>query len=70
MKLLFIFLFFSFSFGLTTHKKCGNMLHHKCHGHIMGCHSIMLKGAKETISLAQAKDAVPGPNCMLKSLWG
>jgi len=29
-----------------------------------------LKGAKETISLAQAKDAVPGPNCMLKSLWG
>jgi len=28
-----------------------------------------LKGAKETISLAQAKDAVPGPNCMLKSLW-
>jgi len=29
----------------------------------------MVKGAKETISLAQAKDAVPGPNCMLKSLW-
>jgi len=29
-----------------------------------------LKGAKGTISLAQAKDAVPGPNCMLKSLWG
>ena len=29
-----------------------------------------LKGAKETISLAQAKDVVPGPNCMLKSLWG
>jgi len=27
-----------------------------------------LKRAKETISLAQAKDAVPGPNCMLKSL--
>ena len=30
----------------------------------------LLKGAKGTISLAQAKDAVPGPNCMLKSLWG
>ena len=30
----------------------------------------MVKRAKETISLAQAKDAVPGPNCMLKSLWG
>ena len=29
-----------------------------------------LKGEKGTISLAQAKDAVPGPNCMLKSLWG
>jgi len=29
-----------------------------------------LKGAKGTISLAQAKDTVPGPNCMLKSLWG
>ena len=31
---------------------------------------ITLKGAKGTISLAQASDAVPGPNCMLKSLWG
>jgi len=29
-----------------------------------------VKGVKGTISLAQAKDAVPGPNCMLKSLWG
>jgi len=29
-----------------------------------------LKGEKGTISLAQARDAVPGPNCMLKSLWG
>jgi len=29
-----------------------------------------VKRAKGTISLAQAKDAVPGPNCMLKSLWG
>jgi len=29
-----------------------------------------LKGTKGTISLAQAKDAVSGPNCMLKSLWG
>jgi len=29
-----------------------------------------MKGAKGTISLAQAKDVVPGPNCMLKSLWG
>ena len=29
-----------------------------------------LKGAKGTISLARAKDVVPGPNCMLKSLWG
>jgi len=29
-----------------------------------------LKRAKGTISLAQAKDVVPGPNCMLKSLWG
>jgi len=29
-----------------------------------------LKGEKETISLAQAKDVVPGPNCILKSLWG
>jgi len=28
-----------------------------------------VKRTKETISLAQAKDAVPGPNCMLKSLW-
>ena len=28
----------------------------------------MLKGAKGTISLARAKDVVPGPNCMLKSL--
>ena len=31
---------------------------------------IPLKGAKETISLAQAKDIVPGLNCILKSLWG
>ena len=31
---------------------------------------LLIKGAKETISLAQTKDAVPGPNCMLKSLWG
>jgi len=30
----------------------------------------VVKGAKGTISLAQAKNAVPGPNCMLKSLWG
>jgi len=30
----------------------------------------IVKRAKGTISLAQAKDAVPGPNCMLKSLWG
>jgi len=29
----------------------------------------LLKGAKGTISLAQVKDAVPDPNCMLKSLW-
>jgi len=29
-----------------------------------------LKEAKGTISLVQAKDVVPGPNCMLKSLWG
>jgi len=29
-----------------------------------------LKGAKGTISLVQAKDVVPGPNGMLKSLWG
>ena len=29
-----------------------------------------LKRTKKTISLAQAKDVVPGPNCMLKSLWG
>jgi len=29
-----------------------------------------LKGAKVTISLAQAKNAVLGPNCMLKHLWG
>jgi len=28
----------------------------------------MMKGAKGTISLAQAKDTVLGPNCMLKSL--
>jgi len=28
------------------------------------------EGAKGTISLAQAKVAVPGPNCILKSLWG
>ena len=32
--------------------------------------AMTLKGAKGTISLAQARDAVPGPNCMLKSLWG
>ena len=31
---------------------------------------LVLKGAKRTISLAQAKDVVPGPNWMLKSLWG
>jgi len=30
----------------------------------------LLKRTKKTISLAQAKDVVPGPNCMLKSLWG
>ena len=34
-KSLFIFLFFSFSFlfsfGLTTRKKCGKVLHDKCH---------------------------------------
>jgi len=29
----------------------------------------LVKRAKGTISLVQAKDAVPGPNCMLKSLW-
>jgi len=29
-----------------------------------------VKGEKGTISLAQAKDAILGPNCMLKSLWG
>jgi len=29
----------------------------------------VVKGEKGTISLAQAKDMVPGPNCMLKSLW-
>jgi len=28
-----------------------------------------LKEAKGTISLTQAKDAVLGSNCMLKSLW-
>jgi len=28
----------------------------------------MMKGTKGTISLAQAKDAVLGSNCMLKSL--
>jgi len=41
--------------------------------HISGYHSslvMMLKRAKETISLAQAKDVALGPNCMLKSLWG
>jgi len=31
---------------------------------------VTVKGEKGTISLAQARDAVPGPNCMLKSLWG
>jgi len=31
---------------------------------------IALKEVKETISLVQAKEMVPGPNCMLKSLWG
>jgi len=30
---------------------------------------LTLKGTKGTISLAQANDAVPGPNYMLKSLW-
>ena len=29
-----------------------------------------VKKAKRTISLAQAKDVVPGLNCILKSLWG
>ena len=29
---------------------------------------VVLKRAKGTISLAQARDVVPGPNCMLKSL--
>ena len=39
---------------------------------ILGIESTMstVKGAKGTISLVQAKDVVPGPNCMLKSLWG
>jgi len=32
--------------------------------------SVTVKGEKETISLAQAKDMILGPNCMLKSLWG
>ena len=32
--------------------------------------SLTLKGAKGTISLAQANNVVPGPNCILKSLWG
>ena len=36
----------------------------------LAMHPQPLKGEKETISLAQAKDVVPGPNCMLKSLWG
>jgi len=30
---------------------------------------LTLKRTKGTISLAQANDAVPGPNYMLKSLW-
>jgi len=30
-KLLFIFLFFFFSFRLTIHKKCGKVSCHKCH---------------------------------------
>jgi len=30
---------------------------------------VLLKRAKGTISLAQAKDVVLGPNCILKSLW-
>jgi len=30
--------------------------------------TVTMKGAKGTISLAQAKDMIPGPNCMLKSL--
>ena len=32
-KLLFIFLFFSFSFGLTTHKKCGKVSCHMIKSH-------------------------------------
>jgi len=35
-----------------------------------GLTDVLLKGAKGTISLVQAKDVVPDPNCMLKSLWG
>ena len=35
-KSLFIFLFFFFSLGLTTHKKCGKVSHHKCHSHMNG----------------------------------
>ena len=38
-------------------------------GHVELICATIVKGAKGTISLAQAKDVVSGPNCMLKSLW-
>ena len=37
-KSLFIFLFFFFSLGLTTYKKCGKVSCHKCHSHIVTSH--------------------------------
>jgi len=41
-KSLFIYLFFFFSFGFTTHKKYRRVWyhkHHKHHSHTIGCHS-------------------------------
>ena len=43
---------------------------YKLEGHVELICATMVKGAKGTISLVQAKDVVSGPNCMLKSLWG
>jgi len=37
-KSLFIFLFFFFSLGLTTHKKCGKVSCHKYQSHIVTSH--------------------------------
>jgi len=51
-KSLFIFLFFSFSFGLTTYKKCGKVLCHMIKSH-EECGKIVHRPCSSCISSVQ-----------------